>query len=59
MPRAAVLTDLQWSRIELLMPSSEGQRGRPFRDHRQVMEDVPSSVELRWRPGEHQATLAF
>jgi len=22
-----------------------------------VLEDVPSSVELRWRPGEHQAAL--
>jgi hypothetical protein len=22
-----------------------------------AMEDVPSSVELRWRPGEHQAAL--
>ena len=22
-----------------------------------VVEDVPSSVELRWRPGEHQAAL--
>ena len=34
MSRTAVLTDAQWSRIESLMPSSDGSRGRPFRDHR-------------------------
>jgi len=40
MPRTAMLTDAQWARIEPLMPSSEGQRGRPFRDHRQVIEGI-------------------
>lgn len=40
MSRFAVLTDAQWARIEPLMPSSEGQRGRPFRDHRQVIEAI-------------------
>jgi len=40
MSRIAVLTDEQWSRIEPLMPSSDGQRGRPFRDHRQVIEGI-------------------
>jgi transposase len=39
-PRTAVLTDVQWARIEPVMPSSEGQRGRPFRDHRQVVEGI-------------------
>ena len=29
-----------WERIEPLMPSSDGQRGRPFRDHRQVVEGI-------------------
>jgi hypothetical protein len=24
-----------------------------------IHEDVPSSVELRWRPGEHQAALTL
>ena len=40
MSRSAVLTDAQWARIEPLMPSSDGQRGRPFRDHRQVIEGI-------------------
>jgi transposase len=40
MSRSAVLTDAQWARIEPLMPSSDGQRGRPFRDHRQVVEGI-------------------
>ena len=40
MSRSCVLTDVQWARIEPLMPSSDGQRGRPFRDHRQVVEGI-------------------
>jgi len=40
MPRSAVLDDAQWARIEPLMPSSDGLRGRPFRDHRQVIEGI-------------------
>jgi transposase len=40
MSRVAVLSDAQWARIEPLMPSSDGQRGRPFRDHRQVVEAI-------------------
>jgi transposase len=40
MSRSAVLTDAQWTRIEPLMPSSDGQRGRPFRNHRQVIEGI-------------------
>ncbi len=40
MSRSAVLNDAQWARIESLMPSSDGQRGRPFRDHRQVLEGI-------------------
>ncbi|GMA19599.1 DDE transposase [Arsenicicoccus piscis] len=35
-----MLSDAQWARIESLMPSSDGQRGRPFRDHRQVVEAI-------------------
>jgi transposase len=35
-----LLTNAQWSRIEPLLPSSTGQRGRPFRDHRQVVEGI-------------------
>jgi transposase len=34
------LTDGQWSRIQLLLPSSAGRRGRPFRDDRRVVEGI-------------------
>jgi transposase len=40
MSREALLSDAAWARIESLMPSSDGQRGRPFRDHRQVVEGI-------------------
>jgi transposase len=40
MSRSALLSDTQWARIEPLMPSSHGQRGRPFRDHREVVEGI-------------------
>ena len=40
MSRTAVLSDAGWARIEPLMPSSEGRRGRPWRDHRQVLEGI-------------------
>ena len=40
MSRYAVLDDASWARIESLMPSSDGRRGRPFRDHRQVLEGI-------------------
>ena len=40
MSRSAVLTDKGWARVEPLMPSSNGRRGRPFRDHRQVLEGI-------------------
>lgn len=51
MPRSAVLTDAQWARIEPLMPSSAGQRGRPFRDHRQVIEGIVYRLRtgVAWR----------
>ncbi|GAB3870004.1 hypothetical protein GCM10028801_46500 [Nocardioides maradonensis] len=34
------MNDAQWARIEPLMPSSEGRRGRPWREHRQVVEGI-------------------
>lgn len=40
MTRTAALTDAHWTRIEDLLSSSEGQRGRPFRDHSQVIEGI-------------------
>jgi transposase len=45
--RIVLLTDAHWSRIEPLLPSSAGQRGRPFRDHRQVVE----GITYRFRAG--------
>ena len=51
MSRSAVLTDAQWARIEPLLPSSDGQRGRPFRDHRQVIEGIVYRLRtgVAWR----------
>jgi transposase len=42
-----VLSDAHWARIADLCPSSDGQRGRPFRDHRQVIE----GIIFRYRTG--------
>lgn len=47
MSRMSVLSDAQWARIEPLMPSSDGQRGRPFRSHRGVVE----GIVYRYRAG--------
>ena len=40
MSRTSVLTDGQWARIQPLLPSSDGRRGRPFRDDRRVVEGI-------------------
>ncbi|MGM9473432.1 transposase [Pseudarthrobacter sp. YS3] len=47
MARFQILTDDQWARVEPLLPSSDGQRGRPFRNHRQVVE----GIAYRYRSG--------
>ena len=47
MTRTAVLDDATWERIEPLLPSSDGRRGRPFRNHRQVLE----GIVYRYRAG--------
>jgi transposase len=47
MSRRAVLTDAQWERIAGLLPSSDGLVGRPFRNHRQVVE----GIVYRYRTG--------
>ena len=51
MSRLRELTDSQWERIEPLMPSSVGQRGRPFRNHRQVVEGIIYRLRtgIAWR----------
>ena len=38
--RFQVFTDEQWLLLEAILPSSDGVRGRPFRDHRQVIEGI-------------------
>jgi transposase len=38
--REALLDDLQWDLIEPLLPPQHSGRGRPMRDHRQVVEGV-------------------
>jgi transposase len=40
MSRERDLTDAQWEQIAPLMPSSDGVKSRPFREHRQVVEGV-------------------
>lgn len=51
MTRARMLSDEQWERIVPLLPSSDGRRGRPFRDHRQVVEGIVYRYRagLAWR----------
>jgi len=40
MSRFTVLDDQQWALIESVIPSSDGCRGRPFRDDRRVIEGI-------------------
>ncbi|MEW2402630.1 IS5 family transposase [Streptomyces sp. NPDC046862] len=47
MPRHARLTDRQWDRIQPLLPSSTGRRGRPWADHRRIVE----AIVFRYRTG--------
>jgi transposase len=47
MARSEVLSDAVWARLQPLLPSSDGVRGRPFRDHRQVLE----GIVFRYRTG--------
>jgi len=51
MSRASVLTDAQSERISDLSPSSDGLVGRPFRDHRQVVEGIVHRYRagIAWR----------
>jgi transposase len=51
MSRTAVLDNVSWARIEPMLPSSDGQRGRPFRDHRQVIEGIVYRLRtgVAWR----------
>src|SRR6187402_1270955 len=34
------LTDREWERLEPLLPSSAGRRGRPYHDHRPVLNGI-------------------
>lgn len=46
MGRGPVLSDEMWARVEPLLPAQYG-KGRPFRDHRQVIE----GIVFRYRAG--------
>jgi len=52
MSRRTVLTDAQWEQSPDLLPSSGGCVGRPFRDHRQVVEGIVHRYHL----GAHRLT---
>lgn len=45
--RDCVLSDEQWARIEPLMPGASAKGGRPFQDHRRVVE----AIVWRFRTG--------
>jgi transposase len=49
--REAVLDDAQWQLIEPLLPAQCSGRGRPMRDHRQVVEGILYRYRcgLAWR----------
>jgi transposase len=47
MYRTRVISDAVWALIAPLLPSSDGLRGRPFRDHRPVIE----GIVFRFRTG--------
>lgn len=40
MSRSRVLSDAAWARIEPLMPAASPRGGRPFQDHRRVVEGI-------------------
>jgi transposase len=46
MGRGPLLSDEMWARLEPLLPAKHG-KGRPFRDHRQVIE----GIVFRYRAG--------
>ena len=45
--RFRVFTDEQWARVEPLLPTNVGRQGRPFGDHRRVVE----GIAYRYRAG--------
>ena len=45
--RYRVFSDAQWARVEPLLPSNAGRRGRPFGDNRRVVE----AIAYRYRTG--------
>lgn len=47
MIRTGVITDELWELVEPALPSGVGRQGRPWRDHRQVLE----AIAWRFRTG--------
>src|SRR5699024_4369475 len=50
-PRHQVLTDKQWERIEPMLPSNTGRKGRPFHDNRKIVEGIiyRARTGIPWR----------
>ncbi|MGP5292760.1 IS5 family transposase, partial [Brachybacterium tyrofermentans] len=46
-----VLTDKQWERIEPMLPSNTGRKGRPFHDNRKIVEGIiyRARTGIPWR----------
>ncbi|MEU3195078.1 transposase [Streptomyces sp. NPDC006992] len=42
------LTDVHWSRIELLLPDRTPRHGGPWRDHRQMIEALAWKYRTGW-----------
>ncbi|MBG6185435.1 transposase [Arthrobacter sp. CAN_A214] len=51
MSRFQAFPDEKWTPVESLLPSSDGQRGCPFRNHRQVVEGIAYRYRcgIAWR----------
>ena len=49
--RHQVLSDQQWERIELLLPSNAGRKGHPFTNNRTIVEGIIYRVRtgIPWR----------
>lgn len=49
--RYTALTDEQWERLEPLLPSNKGRRGRPFENNRQIVDGIiyRARTGIQWR----------
>lgn len=49
--RYTALTDEQWKRLEPLLPSNKGRRGRPFENNRKIVDGIVyrARTGIQWR----------